>query len=76
MSHINYREFSVLYVDDEPANLTAFRYAFEDQFQVLTAPDAFEGLKVLAKDHVAVLLADQRMPGMTGSELCAKTREL
>jgi two-component system, NtrC family, sensor kinase len=73
---INYREFSVLYVDDEPANLTAFRYSLEDQFQVLTASGAEEALRLLATEKVAVLLSDQRMPGMTGSRLCAKVRDL
>ena len=73
---INYREFSVLYVDDEPANLTAFRYSLEDQFQVLTASGAEEALRLLATERVAVLLSDQRMPGMTGSQLCAKVRDL
>jgi len=76
VDHVNYREFIVLYVDDEPANLIAFRYAFEDQFRVLTAGGGVEALGLLASSSVAVLLADQRMPGMTGAELCARVREL
>jgi two-component system, NtrC family, sensor kinase len=65
----------VLYVDDEPANLTAFNYCFADRFAVLTAQSGAEALEVMAARPVAVLLADQRMPGMTGVELCATARE-
>jgi signal transduction histidine kinase len=72
---INYREFIVLYVDDEAANLTAFRYSFDDEFRVLTAGGAEEALKILSTESVAVLLSDQRMPGTTGAELCACVRE-
>ena len=69
------RSHAILYVDDEPANLTAFRYCFADRFEVLTAANGDEALALMAAQPVAVLLADQRMPGMTGAELCATARE-
>lgn len=68
-------EHAVLYVDDEAPNLKAFELAFDDRFRVLTAASGEEALRVLATEEVAVLLTDQRMPGMTGVELCAKVRE-
>jgi len=72
---VNYRDSTILYVDDEIANLTAFRYAFEDLFDIVTASSGQQALELLAERPVSVLLADQRMPGMTGAELCAVVRE-
>ena len=66
----------VLYVDDEPQNLVVFRYAMEEHFTILTAQSGAEALKILAREPIAVLLADQRMPGMGGAELCARAREI
>ena len=64
---MNYREFPVLYVDDDRANLVSFQYLLEDRFQILTASDSDEALGVLQSGKVAVLLADQRMEaGLSG----------
>jgi C4-dicarboxylate-specific signal transduction histidine kinase len=65
----------VLYVDDERENRTAFEYAF-DEFTVRTAPSGHDALELLRRGDIAVLLADQRMPGMTGVELCMHARSL
>ena len=73
---LDYRAYPVLYVDDEPQNLVAFRYAFDQRFDVHTATSAAEALGLLRDLEVAVLLADQRMPDVTGVELCARVREL
>jgi signal transduction histidine kinase len=69
------KQHAILYVDDEPANLTAFTYCFADRFEVLTAASGEAALTLMEARPVAVLLADQRMPGMTGAELCAVARE-
>lgn len=66
----------VLYVDDETPNLLTFRYAFEREFRVLTAGSAEEALAILRREDVAILVADQRMPGMTGVELCERARAI
>ncbi|MBI5478245.1 MAG: hybrid sensor histidine kinase/response regulator [Deltaproteobacteria bacterium] len=65
----------ILYVDDEPANLTTFKYCFGERFEVLTAASGEEALRIMEGRSVALLLADQRMPRMTGAELCARARE-
>ena len=69
------RTFSVLFVDDEPDNLLVLRATFSRRFEVLTAPDGASALAVLAAHPVAVMVTDQRMPGMTGIELCATVRQ-
>jgi two-component system, NtrC family, sensor kinase len=74
-SALDYRAYPVLYVDDEPSNLVSFRYAMERHFTVLTASSGEEALRVLLEQDVAVLVADQRMPGMSGIELCQRARQ-
>lgn len=78
MQNYDYKKFSVLYVDDEERSLKYFGRAFQDQFRILTAPSAQEGLRVLEenKDDVAVLITDQRMPGEKGTWLLEKARLL
>lgn len=73
---MEHREFPVLYVDDEPDNLRIFELTFRRDFTVLTASSAEEGLRVLNENPVAVVLSDQRMPGVTGVEFLARVRDL
>lgn len=68
------RQYPVLYVDDESANLRVFRVTFEDEFEVLCAGSGPEALEILDRRPVAILLTDDRMPGMTGVELCERAR--
>jgi signal transduction histidine kinase len=72
---VNYRGYKILYVDDEAANLTSFKYCFDELFDVVTAASGEEALRLLGQTPMAVLLADQRMPGMSGVELCRLVRE-
>jgi two-component system, NtrC family, sensor kinase len=59
----------VLFVDDEPENLFVFEAACAERFAVLTASSARTALELMRTHEVAVLIADQRMPEMTGLEL-------
>jgi len=70
------RAYPILYVDDEPQNLFTFRYALEDRFNVITAHSGPEAMHVLEREDVAVLMCDQRMPEMTGIEVCRRAREM
>jgi len=73
---VNLPHSSVLYVDDDPRNLHAFRLGFKGRFRVLTAASAREALEILSREPIAVLLADQRMPEMSGAALCAQAKKL
>jgi signal transduction histidine kinase len=73
---MDYQAYPILYVDDEVTNLQGMRYLLDDRFTLLTTSDPGEALKILSDEQIAVLLTDQRMPVMTGTELCAKAREL
>ncbi len=68
------RAYPVLYVDDEPDNLLVFRTTFRDEFEVITASSGAEAEELLDIVPVAVLLTDQRMPGMSGVTLCERVR--
>jgi two-component system sensor histidine kinase/response regulator len=65
-------ERTILYVDDDAANLQA---ACADEFEVITAESAEVALEIMRQHEISVLLVDQRMPGMTGVELFEATRE-
>jgi len=58
----------VLYIDDEENNLKSFRATLRKDFKIFTAIDADEGLRIAREEEVHVVIADQRMPGMTGTE--------
>jgi two-component system, probable response regulator PhcQ len=73
----DYKLYSILYVDDEAMSLKYFKANFEDRFRIMTALDASEAFRLfeLHKDDIAILIADQRMPSMTGVELLEKVRQ-
>ena len=66
----------ILVVDDEPDNLDAFRFSFRKSFHILTAQSGTEGLAILQREKVAVVVTDQRMPRMTGLEFLARARAI
>ena len=60
---------TILYVDDDAANARVFAAALGGSFHVLTATSGPEALDLLKRQEIAVLIADQRMPRMTGVDL-------
>ena len=64
----------MLVVDDEPDNLDLLYRTFRREFNVLRAESGHEALKVL-KEHgeVGVIISDQRMPEMKGTEFLSRT---
>ena len=67
---------TVLYVDDDSANLLVLKATCQGEFDVITAASGPEGLAILKEREVAVLLVDQRMPGMNGVEVFEIAQEL
>jgi signal transduction histidine kinase len=59
----------VLYVDDDTSNLVVFESGLRGELPVLTARSGAEALEIMRHHEIAVLLTDQRMPGMSGVEL-------
>ena len=68
---------TLLLVDDEPNILTSLSRLFRrEAFQTLTANSPAEAFELLAKHTVQVILSDQRMPNMSGTEFFARVRQL
>jgi len=59
----------ILYVDDERDNLVVFEASFDDVYQIHVVNSARKALELLEQRPFPVVVADQRMPVMTGSEL-------
>lgn len=62
----DFKDFNVLYVDDEENNLTSFRAALRRYYNIFTAKSGEEGMEIIAENDIHVIVTDQRMPGMTG----------
>jgi len=64
----------MLVVDDEPDNLDLLYRTFRRDFNVFRAESGVHALEVLATEgEVAVIISDQRMPEMKGTEFLSKT---
>jgi thioredoxin reductase (NADPH) len=79
------RRPAILAVDDEPAVLAAvsrdLRRGFGERYRVMRAGSGAEGLDLLRQvrargEQVALLVADQRMPGLSGTDYLVRAREL
>ena len=68
------KKYRILYVDDEPQNLLTFKAAFRRDYEVLTSNTANEAMDVLQNNDVEIIIADQRMPLMTGVEFLTKVK--
>lgn len=66
---------SILVVDDEPQILGSVTSLLEDEFSVIALTSAETALRLLDNQDISVIIADQRMPGLTGDEFLAKARE-
>jgi two-component system probable response regulator PhcQ len=75
-NHYDYKEFAVLYVDDEEKSLVNFTRAFGDDFTILTANNATAAAKLIEEHagEIGVLMTDQRMPGEKGVWLLERAR--
>ena len=79
------RRPAIVAVDDEPAVLGAvsrdLRRGFGERYRILRAGSGAEALELLAElrtrgDQAALLIADQRMPGMSGTDYLVQARTL
>ena len=64
----------ILVVDDEPDILFSLRALLRRDFDVHTAESGQQALELLRQHEIHVIMTDQRMPTMTGSELLSRAR--
>ncbi|MDR2285389.1 MAG: response regulator [Sphingobacterium sp.] len=65
----NKSKITVLYVDDEENNLISFKATFRLRYKVLTAINGATAIEMVKKNHIDIVITDQRMPEMTGVAL-------
>src|ERR1700761_5019236 len=79
------RRPAIVAVDDEPAGLSAvardLRRGFGERYRSLRAHSGAEALELLTEsrtrgDAVAMLIADQQMPGMDGTDYLVQARKI
>ena len=68
--------YTIMIVDDEPANLRLLERLFRRDYQVVCAASGQEALRLLGERDIALLITDQRMRGMTGIELLKHTASI
>jgi len=67
---------SILIVDDEPNVIAALTRSLADEgYEIHGAAGAAEALRVLERTPVQVMITDEQMPGMSGTELLALVRQ-
>ena len=74
----SYNEHTILFVDDEEKTRKYFSRLFGEKFKILLAVDGVQALEMFKAnmDDIAVVITDQRMPNMTGSQLLEKVTQL
>ncbi len=68
---------TVLIVDDEENNLQLLKRTFRGKYNILTAHNGIEALEIVKQygDKIALIVSDQKMPVMEGTEFLKKVRE-
>jgi two-component system response regulator HupR/HoxA len=69
------RPYGILIVDDEPGILESLEHTLGADYRVFTASSGDEGLEVLEREDVALVITDQVMPTMSGVEFLERAIE-
>jgi PAS domain S-box-containing protein len=64
----------LLLLDDEPLILRSLEHLLEDDYQVFTTTDAAAALPLALEHEIAVILCDERMPGLSGHEFFERVK--
>ena len=72
---MNMEKQTILYVDDEADNLSAFKAVFRRQYNILLANSGQEAIGLLSDHSPKIIISDQRMPNMTGVEFFEKIKD-
>src|SRR5436853_5485722 len=65
----------LLVVDDEPDLVQSVQDLLRFEYRVLGATRATEGLRIVERENVHIVMTDQRMPEMTGTEFLGRLRQ-
>ncbi len=68
---------SVLLVDDEPNVLSSLkRVLLEESYDIHTASSGIDGLGILKDNKIKLVMSDEKMPGMSGTEFLAAVKKM
>lgn len=67
--------YGILIVDDEEAILESLELTLGSEYRIFTASSALDGLEILDREDIAMVLSDQVMPGMSGVEFLERVIE-
>ncbi|MBN8658968.1 MAG: HD domain-containing protein [Candidatus Obscuribacter phosphatis] len=70
------RRHKILVVDDEVPNLRLLRRVLSEDHDIFEATGGKEGLEILEKEPISLIITDQRMPSMTGVQLLEQSLTL
>jgi len=70
------RPHGILIVDDEPAILESLELTLGNDYQVFCASSGEQGLEILGREEVALIISDQVLPTMSGVEFLEHAIEL
>ncbi|NJN88136.1 MAG: response regulator [Leptolyngbyaceae cyanobacterium SL_7_1] len=75
MTEANIPKLSLMVVDDELDNLDLLYRTFRRDFQVFKAESALKALQLLEQEEMGIIISDQRMPKMSGTEFLSIAAE-
>ena len=64
----------LIYIDDEEFNLLLFKMSFGNKYNIFTTAFPSEGLEIIKKEKIKVVITDYKMPLMSGMELINKVK--
>ena len=68
---------SILLVDDEQGVISALKRVLMDQsYEIFTANSGTEGLNIMKSNRIKLVISDERMPGMSGTEFLTSVNNL
>ncbi len=68
---------AILLVDDEPNVVSSLKRALVDEpYKIHTASSGVEGLSILKENRIKLVISDEKMPGMAGSEFLSAVKKL
>ncbi|HYC21294.1 MAG TPA: sigma-54 dependent transcriptional regulator [Candidatus Bathyarchaeia archaeon] len=73
---IDLRQYPVMVVDDEEAIVKTFKLNYARDFTIVGTSSPDEALRLIEEESVAVVVTDQRMPEMPGTELIQRALEI
>lgn len=64
----NSKKVNILYLDDEQENLQVFRISFRRNYNIFATTEPEEAFEILKNEEISVVISDQQMPKMKGTE--------